>query len=155
MDGDGTITVRFVPQMSGMLSEFGIIMRDSLAPDSPCAAVLIAPQNRRDAENPGYVARFQTRASAGATLSIAAESARFGEPFSEEGRMLGYCWLRLVRRGSVFSASYSSDGKTWTQLSDTQLDLKSRLLVGLAASSTNPRITTTVNFDNVQVSFDK
>ncbi|HXR06481.1 MAG TPA: hypothetical protein VN765_04065, partial [Candidatus Acidoferrum sp.] len=149
MTGDGVIIARFVPQMSAALSTVGVIMRESSAPASPCAALLIAPQNRRNSEKAGYLARLQTRASAGAAAVVAAESPRFGEPYSEEGRMLGYCWLRLSRAGNTFTASYSPDGQSWTQLPEISLPLKPALLAGLAASSTDPRITTTVMFDNV------
>ncbi len=149
MTGDGAIIARFVPQMSAALSTVGVMMRESSAPGSPFAALLIAPQNRRNAESAGYLARFQTRASAGVATGVVAESPRFGPPYSEEGRMLGCCWLRLARVGDTFTASYSPDGKTWTQLPETNLPLKPALLVGLAASSTDARITTTVMFDNV------
>ena len=69
--------------------------------------------------------------------------------------MLGYCWLRLARSGNTFTASFSPNGKTWTQLPGTNLPLKPNLLAGLAASSANPRITTTVMFDNVKASLEK
>jgi hypothetical protein len=151
MIGDGAIIARFVPQMSATLSTVGVMMRDSSAPASPYAALLIAPQNRRNAESAGYVARFQTRFSGWAATAVAAESPRFGPPYSDEGRMLGCCWLRLARAGDTFTASYSPDGKTWTQLPEINLPFKPALFVGLAASSTDARITTTVMFDNVSV----
>lgn len=151
MSGDGAVMARFVPQMSAVLSTVGVMMRESSASDSPFAALLIAPQNRRNAESAGYLARLQTRAAAGAATGVAAESPRFGRPYSEEGRMLGCCWLRLGRAGNTFTASYSSDGKTWTQLPEITLPLKPDLLAGLAASSTDSRITTTVMFDNATV----
>ncbi|MGA2555572.1 MAG: alginate lyase family protein [Verrucomicrobiota bacterium] len=151
MTGDGAVIARFVPQMSAALSTVGVIMRESSAPGSPFAALLIAPQNRRNVESAGYLARFQTRASAGAAAVVAAESPRLGQPYSEAGRMLGYCWLRLSRAGNTFTASSSPDGKEWTRLAEITLPLKSDLLAGLAASSTDPRITTTVMFDNVTV----
>ena len=155
MNGDGTIIARFVPQMSAMLSSLGLMMRESTAPDSPQVSLLITPQNRRNAESAGYLAQLQTRASAGAGTVIAAESPAFGQPYSDQGRMLGYCWLRLTRHGNIFTASYSPDGKDWTQLPETSLSLSPNLLVGLAVSSTNPRITTTVKFDNVNVTVKK
>jgi hypothetical protein len=135
--------------MSAMLSSVGVMMRESLAPDSPLAALLITAQNRRNAESAGYLAQFQTRASAGAATVVSAESPTFGQPYSDQGRMLGFCWLRLARHGNIFTASYSPDGKKWTPLPETSVPLKPNLLVGLAASSTNPKITTTVMFDNV------
>ena len=74
MHGDGAITARFVPQMSAMLSSVGVMMREALAPGSPQASLLITPQNPRNPESPGYLARFQTRASAGAGAVAAGES---------------------------------------------------------------------------------
>jgi len=151
MTGDGAVIARFVPQISAALSTVGVIMRESSAPGSPFAALLIAPQNRRSVESAGYLARFQTRASAGAATVVAAESPRLGQPYSEAGRILSYCWLRLSRAGNTFTASSSPDGNAWTRLAEITLPLKPDLLAGLAASSTDPRITTTVMFDNVTV----
>lgn len=155
MNGDGSIIGRFVPQMSALLSNVGLMMRESPAPGSAHATLLITPQNRRSGESPGYLARFQTRASSGAGTVMAGESPRFGQPYSDQGRMLGYCWLRLTRAGNTFTASYSPDGKEWTQIAETNLPLKPDLLAGLAASSTDPRITTTVMFDNVKETIEK
>ncbi len=61
MNGDGAIIARFVPQMSAVLSTVGVMLRESPAPGSPYVALLITPQNRRNAESAGYLARFQTR----------------------------------------------------------------------------------------------
>jgi len=155
MNGDGTIVARFVPQMSAALSTVGVMMRESRAPNSPFVALLITPQNRRNADSTGYLAQVQERASAGAATMVAAESAAFGQAHSDRGRMLDYCRLRLVRNGNAFAASFSPNGKAWTQLPEITLNLKPALLFGLAASSTNPRITTTVMFDDVQAFSEK
>lgn len=48
-------------------------------------------------------------------------------------------WLRLIRRGSEFSAAWSSDGETWNTVGETRrLDaLAGRVHAGLAACSHN------------------
>ncbi|MGD0464779.1 MAG: glycosyl hydrolase family 28 protein [Tepidisphaeraceae bacterium] len=59
-------------------------------------------------------------------------------------------WLEVVRSGSSFSAFYSSNGTTWTQIGTAQtITMSSNALVGLAVSATNNSSTSTAGFSNV------
>jgi hypothetical protein len=112
--GDGAITARFVPQMSGMRSKFGLMMRQSLTEDSPHVSLIIAPTGN-NAESPGYSARFVSRPAIGAATAVFAQHA-VPEPFVSEGRFMEPYWIRLTRSGSRFAAFVSIDGVRWTQV---------------------------------------
>jgi polygalacturonase len=59
-------------------------------------------------------------------------------------------WLEVVRSGSSFSAFYSSNGTTWTQIGTAQtITMSSSALVGLAVSSGNNSSTSTAGFSNI------
>jgi hypothetical protein len=151
MNRDCTIVARFVPQTSSQFSKFGLMMRETPAADAAAVALLISPEAGRNVEAPGWQAQLTVRESAGAASTVRAASGKFSEPMVTFGRLTGYCWLRLERAGDNFTASISSDGKTWTQVGAATVALKRRLLVGLQVCSRQAGTTTTVMFDNVTV----
>ncbi|HEX4056334.1 MAG TPA: glycosyl hydrolase family 28 protein, partial [Tepidisphaeraceae bacterium] len=58
-------------------------------------------------------------------------------------------YLEVVRSGSNFSAWYSTDGTSWTQIGTTQtIIMSSTALVGLAVSSGTSSATSTATFSN-------
>ena len=151
LDGDGSITTRFVPQTSSQFSQFGLMMRATTTASSAGVALLISPHFDHDVEAPGWRARLIVRDSAGATTAILDSSQAFSKPMVTFGRLTGYCWLKLERAGNRFGASYSSDGKTWTQIGAATVALKPKLCAGLSVCSHLRGITTTVKFDHVTV----
>ncbi len=151
MSGDGVITARYVSQLSSQFTKFGLMMRESFEPDAAHASLLVTPRFGRNIEAPGWYARLMTRQTAAAdTTTVASE--HLDAPYTSNGRLLGYCWLRLARAGNTFSASVSSDGQAWTPIGETTLALKDDLLVGLGVCSCLTTVTTVVKFDNVTVS---
>jgi regulation of enolase protein 1 (concanavalin A-like superfamily) len=66
------------------------------------------------------------------------------------GRLTGYVWLRLQRRGNYFIGSVSYDGKTWKTLPDVVMPLNKKLLTGITVSSGMPK-STIIFFDNVSI----
>ena len=48
-------------------------------------------------------------------------------------------WLKLERRGGKVSASYSHDGKEWTEVKQIDVDLPRKLQVGVAAVNTSTK----------------
>ncbi|HVT79905.1 MAG TPA: alginate lyase family protein [Phycisphaerae bacterium] len=133
MRGDGEIVARFVPQMSGMRSKFGVMMRESVAGNAAQVALLIGPAGR-DAESPGYSAVLVQRAAAGGGAGVVAQQ-RIGGPQVVEGRFMEPYWVRLVRAGKRIAAFVSGDGKEWTRVNEVDAALNEELLVGLAACS--------------------
>ncbi len=148
-NGDGTMVARFVPQTSSQFSQFGLMMRAAQTANAAGVALLISSEAGRNVEAPGWQAQLTVRESLGAATTICAASERFSEPMVTFGRLTGYCWLKLLRVGNRFTASFSSDGKAWTAVGSTTIALKQKLVAGLGASSRSPSITTTVWFDNV------
>jgi hypothetical protein len=152
MEGDGTIVVRYVPQVSSQHLQFGLLMRESTAPNSAQVAFLIQ-RGGKDAAR-GWEMVLMQRPSTGANTTESAVE-NLGSPIVTEGRLLQPCWLRLERAGNTFTASLSSDGTQWTQIGTTSAILKKGLLVGIGAcsrlESPNASATTTVMMDHLSV----
>jgi len=150
MSGNGTITARYVPQLSSQFTRMGLMIRESLLASAAHASLLVTPQFGGNVEAPGWYARLETSLSSGRTSAIQG-SLGLGAPYTSNGRLLGDCWLRLARKGETFTASVSPDGWDWTQVGQTTLGFRNDLLVGLAVCSGLTQVTTTVMFDNVTV----
>jgi autotransporter-associated beta strand protein len=61
-------------------------------------------------------------------------------------------WLELIRNGSTFSAYYSTDGSTYTQIGSSEtVSLANEAIGGLAVSSNNASSLNTAVFSNVSV----
>jgi regulation of enolase protein 1 (concanavalin A-like superfamily) len=60
-------------------------------------------------------------------------------------------WLRLARKGSKMVASYSHDGKEWTEVKEITVDLADKVEVGVAAINTAEEAFTVV-FEELKVS---
>ena len=58
-------------------------------------------------------------------------------------------WLKLTRRGSVFTASTSPDGSTWTVIGTATVALPDQCLVGLASASASAGARTMVIFSSI------
>lgn len=60
-------------------------------------------------------------------------------------------WVRLVRRGTLVTSYFSSDGSNWTAIGSQTLPLGSVAYVGLAVNSHDAAARTTATFSNVSV----
>ncbi|MCM3269616.1 PQQ-dependent sugar dehydrogenase [Paenibacillus elgii] len=60
-------------------------------------------------------------------------------------------WLKLERDGNTFKGSYSTDGSTWTEVSQTSVTMESSVYVGLAVSSHSVSKLSTATFTNVSL----
>ncbi len=60
-------------------------------------------------------------------------------------------WVRIVRQGSTFTASESSNGTAWTVVGSETIAMQTTVYVGLAVTSTSPGTLTTATFSNVSV----
>jgi Immunoglobulin domain len=61
-------------------------------------------------------------------------------------------WLKLVRNGSTFSASTSSNGVNYVQLGTANINMASNVFIGFAVCSHASNALSTAVFDNVTVS---
>ena len=126
---DGTVTAR-VGSVAGP-GAAGLFLRDSLAADAPCAAVIVSSS--------GVVA-FSSRPTAGAAASTTSDPTTVMFPH----------WLRLKRDGDTFSAYHSTDGAKWSQIgTNVKIGMGSTPELGMATFSGNANSTTSAVFTNV------
>lgn len=107
----------------------GIVVRESLDPASPYAAVLVSPRS----------VEFASRLSA-------------AEPPAVEtgGSMSAPVYLRLRRTGNVVTGLRSPDGIYWNTVGQQEMTAE-LAYIGLAATSSDPRQLAHVRFDNTIV----
>ncbi len=110
----------------------GLMLRTSLAPESPMAAV-VATRDR---------IQFVFRQSPGGTADCVDVPTK-GYPV----------WLRLERRDGMVVASLSTDGTTWDKLGDglAMPELAGAGPVGLAVCSHNRSLASTAVFDHLEI----
>ena len=134
LQGDGVLFTRVDSQSNtDGWAKAGIMIRNTLDPDSAYAYVLVSPAN-------GIA--FQSRSTKGGPSS----------------RQLGVVvqapyWLELVRSGNVFTAYAASDGQNWTQLgTPVTISMNDNVLIGLAVTAHNNAALSTTVFSNVSPS---
>ena len=108
----------------------GVMIRESLASNAAHVSMFVTPAR-------GF--RFHVRPATDALSS--SETAEGAAP----------AWVKLARRGSTVTGSYSLDGVTWTVLGSQTLPLPATFYVGLAVGSVDPDARATAAFDNVAV----
>jgi hypothetical protein len=147
---DGEIIARFVPQPSSQFSEMGLMIRETTAPNSSFVALLIYPGKTGQIESPDWHIRLLTRNTAGEKSKIISANNSLSEKAVSWGRLTGFVWLRLKRKGDDFTASVSYDGNSWTSIGTVSVQLQKNVLAGLliASGMTN---STTIKFDNVVI----
>ncbi|MGA2853748.1 MAG: lamin tail domain-containing protein, partial [Verrucomicrobiota bacterium] len=127
--GDGTMIVQVTSlQNTDPWAKAGLMFRnDSTAGSANVSIVATAGQG----------VSFQWRSTAGGSSSFAAD-----------GGIYAPVWLKLVRSGSTFTGSYSSDGSTWIQVSSQTVVLNSTVMAGLDVTAHNNSALNTATFTN-------
>jgi hypothetical protein len=134
--GDATITTRLSDvdwNRGGRAAKVGLMMRETLAPDSPTLVMKLGDIGARQAG-------FGTRSTAGGNMTWIGGNDYTWIP----------AWFRLERVGNTFTAYESSDGQRWFRVGKSILPLGGTYLVGLAVSSNSENLNTTY-FDHVLV----
>lgn len=133
LSGDGEIVARVASvQNVAAWSKAGVMIRDTLAPGSAYAFMLVSA---------GKGTAFQYRTSAGSSAaSVTGTTA------------VAPMWVKLVRSGTTVAASQSADGVTWSPIGNAVLTTGASVQIGLAVSSHTPSKTSTAVFDRVSVS---
>ncbi len=133
VSGDVTIVARVASLgATDQWSKSGVMIRESLTGGSRNAAMIVSANNGLG---------FTRRTSTGGDSVIT-----YGP--SNQAPM----WVKLDRRGSTITASYSSNGTAWTSLaSDPNFTLPATFYVGLAVTSHNTGASTTSAVDSVSV----
>lgn len=107
----------------------GVMIRSSLSANAKHASAFITATNG---------VQFQTRASTGAS---ATQTSVAGIAPAQ--------WLKVVRTGNTFRASYSADGVAWTEFGVETVSMGSSVFIGLAVTSHDDGVLNTAIFDNV------
>lgn len=136
--GDGSITVRIddIPHVHDW-AKAGVMMRSSLDPSASFAMAIATPQNRTE---------FMSREITGGPTE--------GNHTAVQETPLPL-WVRLTRKGDLFTAERSVNGNTWVPLTETAEDSRVELLigdlvyVGLPVTSHEATIPVTVQFSHV------
>jgi regulation of enolase protein 1 (concanavalin A-like superfamily) len=132
LSGDGQITARVATEENvNVWTKAGVMIRESLAPGSRQALMLISP---------GKGSAFQRRvATSGVSTDTAGASVT--APY----------WVRLSRVGTTITAAESANGTTWTIVGSDTIAFAPTVLVGLSVSSHSTISAATATFDNVAV----
>jgi len=134
--GDGTMIVQVTSLQnsnpSSGWSKAGLMFRN----DSTAGSV-----NVIIVATAGQGVSFQWRSAAGGSSSFAAD-----------GGIYAPIWLKLVRSGSTFTGSYSSDGINWIQVSSQTIAMNSAVMAGLAVTANNNSALNTATFTNLSLS---
>lgn len=138
LNGDGEVRARVRSfGNTNPWSKAGVMVRETLAAGSRHATMFITPPAAGNGF--GMVSRLAT---SGAT-SYAGGPALNAVPNN---------WVRLVRQGNVLTGYASANGSAWTLVSSFTLSgLPSQVQVGIVATASDAGVTTTAEFDNVQV----
>jgi len=128
--GDGEVTA-FVMGMvdTDPWAKAGVMIRESLASGSRHATQVISPQSG--------TAFLRRTATGGA--SVSAQGNGFKPPY----------WVRITRRGNVFSGYYSPDGFNWAQQGTEAIAMAQDAYIGMCVTSHAAGTVCTVVFDRV------
>jgi phosphatidylserine/phosphatidylglycerophosphate/cardiolipin synthase-like enzyme/regulation of enolase protein 1 (concanavalin A-like superfamily) len=133
LSGDGQIVARVASvQNANAWSKAGVMIRDTLAPNSRYAFMLVSAAKGT---------AFQSRTTAGA-LAVGTTGTTATAPL----------WVKIARSGNTLSGYQSADGTTWQLVGSTSVVMGSTVEIGLAVTSHTITATSTAVFDNVAVS---
>jgi len=131
LNGAASIIAKVVSvQQTDVWAKAGVMIRESLNPDSSHAMMVITPAQG---------ASFQRRPGAGAT-STNTDSAGIVAPY----------WVKIERSISGnFTGSISADGNTWTMVGSESIQMSANAYIGLAVTAHNAAATCQAVFTNV------
>jgi hypothetical protein len=133
LTGDGEI-IAYVESLENTEenAKAGVMFRDGTAANAKYVALHQLPNNE---------VVFQWRDATGGSATGT----------SHHGGTSNVKWLRLQRAGNTFTASYSIDGTTWTEIGKHTTSLSSTARVGLAVTSHNNGTLTRAEFSQVSL----
>ena len=136
LTGDGAVTARLRSFETGQgTAKSGVMMRASLSADAQAVHVGWRGDDRMET-----IRRTTTAGSASGNLGTVG------------GRVE---WVRIHRRGNVFTTSHSPDGITWTTLGAPQtIAMPATIFAGLSACAATTTDWTETSADNLSVAAD-
>jgi autotransporter-associated beta strand protein len=128
--GDCDIRIRVQSLTNPSVSaKAGVMIRETLAANSRCAGVYVTPTSG---------IQFIYRTTTGSMVSI-----------STKTKLIAPYWVRINRTGSTFSAFYSSNGSTWTQLGTNKtISMAANAYIGIPVTSGTTSALCTAVFTN-------
>jgi pectin methylesterase-like acyl-CoA thioesterase len=122
----------------------GLMIRSSLAADSPATAIVLAPEPNETIDTSGRKALFMNRSTAGGSYSTnGVTSSTLKAPF----------WLKIVRNENVVSGFVSTDKNSWALVDSANTNLPDQVYVGMAVdagkATSNSDYLTAATFSNV------
>jgi hypothetical protein len=139
VEGDFDIAVRvdgFTP--AHLYSKAGLMIRETLGPDSPHLMFLVFSDNSHRNNNLGAY-EMQFRPAVGADCQGVYPAVKPPAP-PEFPAAFPNSWLRVVRRGDCFSAFGSTDGMNWRIYGKQELSLSPTVYAGPALTSHEPGV---------------
>jgi hypothetical protein len=130
--GDGQIQARVMSlSATDAWAKAAVMIRSSLAANSAHAMMIATPGN-------GVSLQYRQVAGQGSNYN--------------QGPLQAIpVWVRLVRVGSTFTGSISTNGTTWTTVASQTVTMPTNVFVGLAVTSHNTGATTTAIISDVTV----
>ncbi len=164
LNGDGTIVARLRYQTnSSPWAKAGVMIKESTTTGSKYVDVLTTPNvspNTPNINGVGCTPNGCASPLPPVTPSVG-NGVRMQYNFTGEKTvtsptaLAGYSspneWLKLQRSGDTFTSWYSTDGNTWKLIGSTTLAMNTNATIGLFVNSHNIGQSSTVAFDNVQV----
>jgi hypothetical protein len=129
-----------------LYSKAGLMIRESLSPDSAHLMFLLFSDNSPRNNNLGAY-EMQFRSVAGGICQAVYPAARPPAP-PEFPAAYPNSWLRVQRKGDQFTAFASTDGKAWKVYGVQELKLARQIYVGPALTSHNPQVLAKACFRN-------
>jgi len=133
LSGDGSIVARVDSVfLSDGWAKAGVMIRESLAPGSKHAMVVVTPSN-----GVSFQRRIETD---GASTSTDATG------------LVAPHWVKLTRTNNTFSAQRSADGQTWIDIEVSPaltIPMAANAYVGLAVTSHSATVATGADFSNI------
>lgn len=133
LTGDGEIVARVTQNTNtNAAAKVGLDIRDGLANNAKHAAMILTPTG-------GTQFIYRTSAGGSATVTNGVTNA------------LPY-WVRLVRTGNLFVGYISSDGVSWTQVSQATVSMSATVNIGVITSSLTTSTLDKGQVDSVAIS---
>lgn len=138
LEGDGEVRARVRSlNNTNPWAKAGVMIRETLDAGSRHAMMFITPPAAGNGF--GLVSRIVTDAA----TSYSGGSALNAVPNN---------WVRLVRQGNVLTGYSSADGSSWQLVDSVSFTaLPTQLHLGLAATASDTTVTTTAEFDHVEI----
>ena len=132
LSGDGSIVAHVTSvQHAADWTKAGVMMRESLAPGSRNAMMLVSA-----AKGLAFQRRTSTNGASVSTSGIAGAAPM---------------WVKLTRAGNTITASRSTDGAAWTAVGSATVTMASTIYVGLAVTSHLLGTPAAATFDSIAV----